>query len=688
MSITDKAIATIRALAVDTVRKANSGHPGAAMGCAPIAYTLFTKFMKYSPGNPDWFNRDRFVLSNGHASALLYTMLHLCGFKISIEDLKQFRQYKSITPGHPERGVTPGVEVTTGPLGQGLSNAVGMAIAEANLEGTFNTEEQKIIDNYIYVICGDGCLMEGITSEASSLAGTLGLGHLIVLYDDNNISIDGKTDMQFTESVIKRYEAYGWHTQVVKNGDSDVNSIEEAIRCAKEDPRPSLIAVKTTIGYGSLKQGTSGVHGAPLTPEDIKQFKEHFGLDPEVSFQVPEEVQKHFREVIERNQQNYKEEQGKLEVYKEKNPQLYKELQRRLSGELCNIKPEELVKKIGESITIDTHNTFPTRKSSQLVLNAVHKIVPELIGGSADLTSSNLTNLEGETDFSVNNRAGHYIRFGVREHAMCAISNGISAYSDNKLLVPFDATFLTFAGYCVGAIRVGALSHLRAIHVFTHDSIGVGEDGPTHIPIETGAMLRATPNVLFIRPADTEETIGAYALALSRCTQSVLALSRQDTSCPIESCSEKVLRGAYIVRAGATGRNHKASIISTGTEVSLCVKAAMEYEQAHPEWSITVVSAPCLDVFIEQGQEYIHEVLGDGPVLSVEPYSCIGWSGRFSHAHHGIDSFALSAPAKAIAEHFKMTVDGVCTAMEDMLNNMDIEHVPTLSIYTELKLKK
>ncbi|KAK9722724.1 Transketolase [Basidiobolus ranarum] len=639
---------TIRVLAADTVKKANSGHPGAPMGCAAMAHVLFSKFMKLNPENPKWISRDRFVLSNGHGCTLHYVLLHLLGYKVTIDDLKSFRQMNSICPGHPENFMTEGIEVTTGPLGQGISNAVGLAIAEANFAATFNKEAFPVIDNYTYTILGDGCLQEGVSAEAASLAGHLKLGKLIALYDDNKIQIDGTTDLAFTEDVCKRFEAYGWHTLSVDNGDSDFEAIANAISEAKKvTDKPTLIKVRTTIGYGSLLQGSEKVHGAPLSNDDLVQLKTMFGLDPSQSFAVPQEVRDFYGDIKKQGSQREAEWNQMFAKYSAQYPELAQELNRRIANDL----PVGWESALPRYTPADP--AVATRKLSEIALNKIAEAVPELEGGSADLTHSNLTRWKTAVDFQhestgLGNYAGRYIRFGVREHGMAAICNGIAAYGG---FIPFCSTFLNFISYALGASRLSSLSHLRVLYVMTHDSIGLGEDGPTHQPIETLTTLRATPNTLVFRPADGNEVSGAYLAAIqNKLRPSVLALSRQNLPHLAGSSIENTLKGAYVLSDVA---KPAVVLVATGSEVSACVEAAQELAKSNIQ--ARVVSMPSMELFDEQAQTYKESVFPRGvPVLSVEALSTFGWS-KYAHVSVGMTSFGSSAPANQLYEKFGMT---------------------------------
>eukprot|EP00041_Stephanoeca_diplocostata_P014815 m.279658 g.279658 ORF g.279658 m.279658 type:complete len:685 (-) comp19809_c0_seq1:377-2431(-) len=642
-------INTVRIIAAETVQGANSGHPGAPMGCAPMAHVLFSEIMKFSPSNPKWPSRDRFVLSNGHACALQYTMLHLLGYNVTLDDLKNFRQVGSITPGHPEVGITDGVEVSTGPLGQGLSNAVGLAIAETHLAAKFNKPDFPIVDNFTYVICGDGCLQEGVTSEASSLAGHLGLGKLIVLYDDNLITIDGDTELSFSEDVLKRYEAYGWHTQTVADGNTaDTAALTAAIKAAQGvTDKPSIIKVRTIIGYGAKLQGTGKVHGAPLGDDDIARIKGEWGFDPASKFVIAPDVQDYYNRakvIGDGEQAKWAEMFAK---YQAAFPAEAAEFMRTMAGDL----PAGWENALPTFTPADKGDA--TRKVSQQVLEKLVPAVPEFLGGSADLTPSNLTRVDGNSiDYSRAARDGRYLRFGVREHGMCAVVNGLAAYGG---IIPFGSTFVVFAGYALGAMRVAALSHFRVVYIYTHDSIGLGEDGPTHQPIETLASLRSIPNFQVIRPADGNETSGAYKMALEKKTgPTFLALSRQGLPNLAGSSIDAVAKGAYVLQ---DADDKKVVLVGSGSEVSLCVKAA-DVLKAKGIAS-RVVSFPCWDAFNAQSAEYRASVFPDGvPVLSVEALSTLGWE-KYAHAHIGMTTFGASGKGGDVMKHFGFSVDNV-----------------------------
>jgi transketolase len=632
------------------------------MGCAPMAHALFSRVINYHPNHPDWWNRDRFVLSNGHACTLQYAMLHLTGYKQpTLEDCRNFRQLGSVTAGHPENTLLPGVEVSTGPLGQGLTNAVGMAIASTHLAATYNRADYPIFDNHVFAICGDGCLQEGVTSEASSLAGHLGLGRLICLWDDNHITIDGKTELSFTEDVAARYSAYGWHVQTVRDGDNDFQGIVRAIEAAKlVTDKPSLIQVTTTIGYGSKKQGTHSVHGSPLGEEEIRRLKVSAGQDPDACFCVPEAVQQVYRESANKGRQAHQQWETMFAKYCLAYPKEAEELKRRIKGELpCGLQLPRW--SFGDK-------AVAARSSSETVLNAVAQAVPELFGGSADLTPSNKTAMHGISDFQADSPGGRYLRFGVREHAMAAVCNGIAAYGG---FIPYCATFLNFAGYALGAIRVCALSRFQVIYVMTHDSICLGEDGPTHQPTEMLACLRAMPNHLVFRPADANEVAGAWQVALaSKTCPSTLALSRQNLPCLEYSCPEQVSKGAYVVQ---DAKDVNIILLATGSEVSLAIEATKELKQAR------VVSMPCWELFDQQSLDYRLGVLTLGvPILSIEAATSQGW-GKYSHAHIGVtNKFGESGKGQEVYEHFGFTVSSVVSKANELLMFFKDKQVPSL----------
>ncbi|KAG7092243.1 Transketolase [Marasmius oreades] len=646
------AIATIRALAADIVTRANSGHPGAPMGMAPVAHILFTRFINANPNHSKWINRDRFVLSNGHACALQYLLLHLLGYQLSMDDLKSFRQLGSKTPGHPEAGHTDGIEVTTGPLGQGFANGVGLAIAQAHLAAVYNKEEFELINNYTYVFCGDGCLMEGVSSEAASIAGHLQLGNLIVIYDDNHISIDGDTAVAFTENVEQRFNAYKWQVLHVDNGDSDLPAIYNAIHTARQEKnKPTIIRLHTTIGFGSKLEGTHGVHGSPLKPDDISALKTKFGLPADQSFHVPQETYDAYAAVGARGSTLEAEWNKLLDAYGQKYPNEHAEFTRRIRGEL----PPGWEKTL--PVYKPSDPAVASRKLSEIVLSSISGVLPELIGGSADLTGSNLTRVKSAVDFQhpstgLGTYAGTYIRYGVREHGMGAVANGISAYGG---FIPFVATFLNFVSYAAGAVRLSALSGHQVIWVATHDSIGLGEDGPTHQPIETAIHLRSIPNLAFWRPADGNETSAAYYYALTtKTTPSVLSLSRQNLPNLENSTMEHALKGGYVLH---DEENEELTIVSAGSEVPIAVEAAGKLKAAGIK--TRVVSIPCSHVFDRQSAEYKLSVLRSGaPILSLEALSTAGWQ-KYSHEQYGLDGWGASGPYLKVYSKFGITGDNI-----------------------------
>jgi transketolase len=644
-------INALRFLAVDAVDKANSGHPGAPLGDAPIAYLLFHKYMRHNPKNSHWPNRDRFVLSNGHASALLYGALHLSGYDLSIDDLKQFRQFGSKTPGHPERGDTDGVEVTTGPLGQGLAMSVGLAIAERHLAAVYNQPGFDIVDHYTYGICGDGDLMEGISHEASSLAGTLGLGKLIFLYDDNLISLDGPTELSFTEDVEKRFEAYHWHVQKVADG-NDLNAISKAIEAAKAvTDKPSIIAVRTVIGYGSPIAGTNKVHGEALKPAEAAETKKNLGWPEDKFFYVPEEAQKNWSTILERGAK-YEQEWKKLFAdYKSKFPELAAQFERTQAGKLKDGWEKSL------PVFPAGGKPVATRNAGNQVMNAFAKEVPELIGGAADLTASTKTILKDGGNFHLDPK-GRNIWFGVREFGMCAAVNGMAAHGG---LIPYGSTFFTFTDYCKSALRMAAIMHTQSIFVFTHDSIALGEDGPTHQPIEHLMMLRAVPFLTDLRPADANETAAAWRLALERKSPCFFALSRQDL--PVLD-PEKidiyngVKHGAYIVEEGSASPD--LLIVATGAELWPALDAAAELKK--DGIATRVVSMPSWRIFDEQSDEYKASIFPDHLAkMSIEAGASEGWW-KFVGRHGdviGIDRFGASSPGPKALDEFGFTTPHV-----------------------------
>ncbi|QEY32473.1 transketolase [Synechococcus sp. RSCCF101] len=654
---------SIRFLAVDAVNKAKSGHPGLPMGAAPMAFALWDRFLHHNPANPRWFNRDRFVLSAGHGCMLQYALMHLTGYaSVGLDDLKQFRQWGSRTPGHPETFETAGVEVTTGPLGAGISNAVGLAIAEAHLAAKFNRPGSTLVDHYTYVVMGDGCNQEGVASEACSLAGHLKLGKLIALYDDNHITIDGDTGVSFTEDVLKRYEAYGWHVQHVADGNTDVDAVARAIEAAKAvTDKPSIIKVTTTIGYGSPnKSNTAGVHGAPLGEEEATLTRQQLGWEYG-PFEVPQEAYDHFRKALDRGASLEAEWNQTLAAYRTSHPAEAAEFERMLRGEL----PEGWDSAL-PAYTPDDKG-LATRKHSQICLGALGPNLPELIGGSADLTHSNYTDIKGETgSFQPETPEKRYLHFGVREHAMAAILNGIAYHGSG--LIPYGGTFLVFADYMRGSMRLSALSELGVIYVLTHDSIGVGEDGPTHQPVETIPSLRAMPNMLVIRPGDGNETSGAYQVAVSnRRRPTVLCLSRQAMANQANSSAAQVAKGGYVLED--CDGTPELILIGTGSELDLCVQAAAQLSSEGRR--VRVVSMPCMELFEEQSAEYRESVLPAAvrARVAVEAAEAFGW-----HKYVGLDGatvtmdrFGASAPGGTCMEQFGFTVENVLAKARTVL---------------------
>jgi transketolase len=656
------AINTIRTLSMDAVQKANSGHPGMPMGAAPMAYTLWTKFMRHNPSNPQWPNRDRFVLSAGHGSALLYSMLHLTGYDLSMDDIKDFRQWGSRTPGHPENHMTPGVEVTTGPLGQGISNAVGMAIAEAHLAAKFNRPGFSVLDHYTYVIASDGDLMEGVASEACSLAGHLGLGKLIVLYDDNHISIDGSTDLAFTENRMGRFKAYGWHTSEVADG-NDTAAIAKALEEARgEKDRPSIIAVRTHIGYGSPnKQDTADAHGSPLGEDEVRLTKENLGWPSDQTFFVPDEVKDNFRQVLENGKKAEKVWDELFADYKKEHPDLAAMWKQMWSAELPKGWQNSLPDLSGQSMA--------TRAASGKVINALAPAMPRLLGGSADLAPSNNTIIDSEGTFSKEDREGRNFHFGVREHGMGAIANGMSLHG---ALHPYVATFMIFSDYMKPAVRLSVLSRCPVTFIFTHDSIGLGEDGPTHQPIEQLASLRSIPGLIDIRPADASETVQAWRVALQTNEPTALVLTRQKLPAidrTVHPAASSIEKGAYIL--AETGYDQRAIILASGSEVAPAL-GAMEILDAKGI-HVRVVNVASFELFNRQSEKYQREVLPPEITarVAVEAASPFGWE-RFTGSNGrilGIDRFGSSAPGGLNMEKFGFTAENIAKTVEELLQS-------------------
>lgn len=659
----EKAINTIRFLAVDGVQNAKSGHPGLPMGTAAMAFTIWTRHLRHNPANPAWFDRDRFILSGGHGSMLLYSLLHLTGYDLSLDDLRQFRQWGSLTPGHPEAGLTPGVETTTGPLGQGFANGVGFAIAEAQLAATYNRPGHEVIDHYTYAIVTDGDLMEGVAAEAASLAGHLSLGKLIYLYDDNRITIDGSTDLAFTEDRGARFSAYGWQVQYVADG-NDFEAIDQAINAAKQDSRPSLIICRTHIGYGlPTRQDTSKAHGEPPGDEELNGAKQKLGWPLEPRFYVPEDVLAFFRQALDRGAVLERDWRDRMDRYSADFADLTAELNRRIAGRL----PEDWEKVLPE-FPADPKG-MATRAASGAVINAIAKTLPELTGGSADLAPSNNTWINGLTGFQKEQREGRNFHFGVREHGMAAVLNGMALHGG---LVPYGATFLTFADYMRGSMRVAALSHIPAIWVFTHDSIGLGEDGPTHQPVEHLASLRIIPNLVTLRPADANETAEAWRFAVERRDgPTALILTRQalptlDRS--IYAPADGLRRGAYVL-ADLGGGEPEVVLMASGSEVALAL--AVGQQLASEGIATRVVSFPSWELFEAQATTYREAVLPKSIRcrIAIEAGLPFGWERYVGEegqiiAMHG---FGASAPAGVLFEKFGFTVPYALEIIHSML---------------------
>ena len=672
-------INTIRALSLDAVQKANSGHPGLPLGAAPMAYVLWTRFLRHNPGNPKWENRDRFLLSAGHGSMLLYSLLYLTGYDLSLDEIKNFRQFGSKTPGHPEYGLTPGVEITTGPLGQGFANGVGMAMGAAHLGAKFNKEKFSLIDHYVYAIVSDGDLMEGGASEAASLAGHLKLGKLIYLYDDNHVTIEGFTDLAFSESVPKRFEAYGWHTATVGDG-NDLAAIEAAIRDAQSvADRPSLISVKTTIGYGMPAAGTRKAHSDPPGEEAVRETKRHLGWPEGKQFYVPDEALAHFRKAIDRGAQQENEWQELVQAYAEKNAELGALWEQTMSGEL----PEDWEQHLP---TFENAEAIATRVASGQVINALAPHMPMLIGGSADLGVSNNTDIKDGGDFEAGRYDGRIIHFGVREHTMGATLTGMSL---NGGLIPYGGTFMTFSDYMRPSIRLACLSEVQVIYVFTHDSVGLGEDGPTHQPVEHLAALRAIPHLFVIRPADVHEVREAWRMAiLRRHAPTALALTRQKVPLidrQVYASAEGLRRGGYVLAEAETAGERGTSptvregsavqeapkliLIATGSEVSLALEAREQLQQ--DGIPTRVVSMPCTELFEEQTQDYRDEVLPPSITarLAIEAAVRQGWDRYVGPKGDVIclDRFGASAPGDVALKNLGFNVENVLTHARALL---------------------
>ena len=675
-----QAINTVRFLSVDAIQKANSGHPGLPLGAAPMAYVLWTRFLRHNPANPHWFNRDRFVLSAGHGSMLLYSLLHLTGYDLPLEQIKQFRQWGSITPGHPERGLTPGVETTTGPLGQGFANSIGIAIAEYYLAAHFNRQDHQIVNHYTYVMVSDGDLMEGVSYEAASLAGHLNLGKLICLYDDNHITLSASTNITFTEDRARRFEASGWHTQMVENG-NDLEAINHAIRVAQtETEHPSLILVRTHIGYGSPnKQDTFEAHGSPLGLEEVNLTKQALGWPLDPPFYIPDTALAHFRRALENGKQAEAAWDESLLQYSKTFPGLAREFQHVMSGELPQDWDTDL------PVFPADPKGMATRAASGKVLNVICKKLPSLIGGSADLDPSTLTALKAMGDFENPDDeagnlqgstgggwsfAGHNLHFGIREHAMGSIANGLAVYGG---IIPFTATFLIFSDYMRPPIRLAALMKLGVIFVFTHDSIAVGEDGSTHQPIEQLASLRAIPNLLVIRPCDANETVMAWRIAVQTRDRPVaLILTRQDVPTLDRTqfaTADGLRRGAYVLADAPDGRPD-IILIATGSEVSLIVEAGQKLNGN--DIHVRIVSMPSWELFDDQPQSYCDSVLPPTirARLAIEAGATQGWCKYVGDEGEviGVDGFGASAPGKVMMREYGFTVENICKHALGLIN--------------------
>jgi transketolase len=659
-TIEQLAINTIRTLSIDAINAAKSGHPGLPMGAAPMAYALWSRHLNHNPANSQWFNRDRFILSAGHGSMLLYSLLHLFGYNVTLDDIKQFRQLGSKTPGHPEFGHTDGVEATTGPLGQGIAMAVGMAMAEAHLAARFNREGFPVVDHYTYALVGDGCLMEGISYEAMSMAGHMKLGKLIVLYDSNEISLDGELRLSFSENIRLRAESANWQYLLVEDG-NDIDAVSAAIAAAKANTeQPTIIEVRTIIGYGSKNAGTNKVHGAPLGEEDAKYAKSVYGWTWEEPFTVPDEVRAHFEELKRQGAGKEAEWNRLFEAYKAKHPELARELEQAIEGKFAI--------DAADILTFDPAKAISTRVASGEAINHFVKLVPSIFGGSADLSHSTMTDIKGEAKFAVESFAGRNVYFGVREHAMGAAANGMALHGGIR---PFVGTFFVFSDYLRPSIRLAALQKLPVVYVFTHDSIAVGEDGPTHEPIEQLAALRAIPGVTVIRPSDANETAAAWAYALEQHDGPVaLVLSRQNLPVLEATARNKagVARGGYVL-ADADGQPD-VILIATGSEVSLALGAKAELDKEGVK--ARVVAMPSRELFDRQPEDYRESVLPAGVAkrLVIEAGISLGWD---RYAGPGgkvlsIETFGASGPGGAVLKHFGFSVDNVVRLVRELLN--------------------
>jgi transketolase len=675
--LVEKSINTIRFLSADAVQQANSGHPGLPMGAAAMAYALWTRHLRHNPRNPRWFNRDRFVLSGGHGSMLLYSLLHLTGYDLPLDELKNFRQWGSRTPGHPENFHTAGVEVTTGPLGQGFANAVGLAVAEAHLAAVFNQPGHVLVDHYTYALVTDGDLMEGVTSEAASLAGNLGLGKLVFLYDDNHISIEGETEITFTEDVLARFDAYGWHTRRVTDG-NDVEAVDAALAAAKADPRPSLIAVRTVIGFGlPTRAGTEKAHGEPPGDAELNGAKQALGWALEPRFLIPGDVLEHLREAVERGEAAEQAWRADLEAYEQTFPAAAAEFKRRMYGEL----PENRDAGLPE-FPADAKG-MATRSASGKALNALAKNLPELMGGSADLAGSTKTWLDGAPPFSHAHPEGRNFHFGVREHAMGSVVNGMAVHGG---IIPFGGTFLVFSDYMRPAVRLSALAGYPAIWVYTHDSIGLGEDGPTHQPVEHLAALRAIPNLVVLRPADANESVEAWKAAIERRDgPTVLIFTRQNVPTldrSIYAPASGLQRGAYVL-ADLGDEEPEIILMASGSEVALIVEAGLNL--AAEGVNVRLVSFPSWELFARQELAYREEVLPPSVTarLSVEAGVTLGWS-RWVGAHGrslGVDHYGASAPYQTLYEKFGLSVGNITQEAARLVRERHVDDLSALGRY-------
>ena len=638
----DNKINILRLLSIEMVQHANSGHPGMPLGCAPMMYVLWFIIMKYNPKNPNWINRDRFILSNGHGCSLLYSTLHLAGFNITLNDLKNFRKINSITPGHPEIGITPGVEITTGPLGQGIANGVGMAIASKKLASRFNKDDLNLISHKIYVMCGDGCLMEGISSEAASLAGHLKLNNLIVLYDDNNISIDGNTDLTFTEDVTLRFKSFGWEVLQVIDGNNDYYSIENSIYQAQKSDKPVLIKVKTKIGYLSNKENSEKSHGSPLGEDEVKRLRQKFNFDNYNHFEFPNELLEEFKNMINIGNQHQNDWKNNLELYKKKYNDDYNEFMKYQNNTYNTDFLPKFDKDFGKKAT---------RDMSSKCIKVINDNIQNLIVGSADLSPSNKT-ITTTNIYNSSNYNGSYIHYGVREHAMAAISNGISTYN----IVTIASTFLMFINYCLASIRLSALSKHRVIYVFTHDSVALGEDGPTHQPIESLLILRGIPDLLTFRPADGNEVSAAYEISLNHNGPSCICLARQGTN-QLDNLDkyELIKKGAYNLYQNGTDEDLKLIVLSTGSETCTVMECIKKYDLKN----IRIVSMPCLELYELQNDIYKEKLLPKNICkISFEAGSTLSW---YKYANHcfGIDEFGKSGDGDKVLDYFGLSVDKI-----------------------------